>query len=67
MIDHATSPLKFINNLFYILKPRGYLYLTGFINEGKKQNYTGLHQHNLYVKDERLYWTNKDKSVNQKK
>ena len=63
-IDHAVSPHKFINNLFHILKPKGYLYLAGFINEGKKQNYTGLHQHNLYIENDCLIWTNKDNFIN---
>lgn len=62
-IDHATSPKDFIKQLYYILKPSGFLYLSGFINEGLAANWKGLHQHNLSVQGNHLVWTNRDKSI----
>ena len=59
----SVSPKTFIDNLFYILKPGGFLYLAGFIFEGKKQNYSGLHKHDLLVKGEHLYLKKKDMPI----
>lgn len=63
-IDHSTSPIDFINNLYYICKPRGFIYLSGFIREGSAANWMGLHKHDLYVEGGDLYWTKHDKSIN---
>ena len=63
-MDHAISPQEFINKLYYVLKPGGFMYLSGFVNVGTREKWTGLHQHNLYVVGDHLFWTNRDKSIN---
>jgi SAM-dependent methyltransferase len=62
-IDHATSPHTFIENLFYILKPGGFLFLSGYINEGSAANWIGLHQHDLSISEDHILWTNRDHSM----
>lgn len=62
-IDHASAPDRFIQSLYSLLKPGGFLYLMGFVNEGEAANWLGLHQHNLYVAGDDVYWTNSDRSV----
>lgn len=62
-IDHSVSPEDFVKNLYYILKPGGFMYLSGHMNEGKATNWKGLHQHNIFLEDEDLLWTNKSGSV----
>jgi SAM-dependent methyltransferase len=62
-MDHATSPKIFMKNLYNILKPGGFLYLNGFAKEGEAAKWMGLHQHNLYVVGDHLFWTNRDKTV----
>jgi len=63
-IDHSLIPLKFINNLVYICKPGGFIYLSGFIKEGTAANWLGLHKHDLYVSNNDLYWTNWNNTAN---
>lgn len=57
-IDHSMMPQKFLNNLVYICKPGGFIYLSGFVKEGTAANWLGLHKHDLYVIDKHIYWTN---------
>lgn len=49
-IDHSRAPKEFVKNLYNLLKPNGFLYVTGFVNEGEASGWTGLHQHNLTVR-----------------
>lgn len=63
-IDHSLIPQKFINNLVYICKPGGFIYLSGFIKEGTAANWLGLHKHDLYIIDNNLFWTNWNNTAN---
>lgn len=62
-IDHSIHPLNFMNNLFYILKPKGFLYLCGYIDVGKETNWIGLHQHNISIDGDDLIWSNRSGTV----
>lgn len=61
-IDHSQSPVQFINNMYQILKTDGYMVLYGFINEGSKQNWLGLHKWDISVKDGKLMLSDKKKT-----
>lgn len=63
-IDHSQNPCKFIDNLYKICIPGGYLVLYGVINVGTSAHWLGLHQWNIFVKGNDLHIENKDKSVN---
>jgi SAM-dependent methyltransferase len=59
-LDHTIDPTKVIRNCLSLLRLGGELYLSGFINEGKIQQYHGLHQHNFNVVDGILYYSNEE-------
>lgn len=63
-IDHSQSPIKFIQNMFHILKPNGFMIVYGFINEGTNQNWIGLHKWDLSVENGKLLLSNKKKTYN---
>ncbi|WP_287584794.1 methyltransferase domain-containing protein [Candidatus Borrarchaeum sp.] len=63
-MDHAISPQEFINKLYYILKPGGFMNLFGFVKVGTREKWTGLHQHDLHVEGNHLFLTNREKSIN---
>ena len=62
-IDHSEDPSKYIWNLYYALKPGGIMYLSGAIREGTSENWIGLHQHDLFILEDDLYWINRSGSV----
>lgn len=63
-IDHSQDPKTFIENLYSILKPGGYLYLHGFVNEGSAANWLGLHRWNIEPDGNDLLLSNRDGSIN---
>ena len=46
-LDHTQNPKRVVNNCLDLLKPGGTFIVCGFIDEGIKQNYTGMHQWNI--------------------
>jgi len=55
-LDHSQDPKKAILNLYEQAKE--YLIIQTFENEGMHEGYSGLHQYNLFVKDNSLVCTN---------
>ena len=62
-IDHSSSPLKFMTNLYDMVKPGGFIYLEGVQKVGDYTSWKGLHRHNLYIDGENIFWTNKSQTV----
>jgi len=46
-VDHMEQPLRAIEQMLDVVRPGGSVLLVHFIDEGKKQDYTGLHAWNL--------------------
>jgi len=46
-LDHAYDPAKAIVSMLSVLQPSGVIILIGNVNEGERQNYSGLHQWNF--------------------
>jgi len=61
-IDHSQSPLIFIKNMYYVLKPNGFLILFGLFNEGSNQGWLGLHKWDIIVEGNNLLLSNKNKT-----
>jgi len=54
-LDHTQNPVKAYKRLYDACKPGGYVIIQGFENEATYENWQGMHQWNIYVKDNRLY------------
>ncbi len=63
-IDHSQSPVKFIRNMYQVLKSNGYMILYGILNEGSIQNWIGLHKWNIFVDNGNLLLSNKTLTYN---
>ena len=63
-IDHSQSPVKFIRNMYYVLKSNGYMILYGILNEGSIQNWLGLHKWDILVDNGKLLLSNKKHTYN---
>ena len=50
-LDHAVDPIKCLNEMFKITKKNGFLIIHGFENEAVWENWVGMHQWNLYLKN----------------
>jgi SAM-dependent methyltransferase len=48
-IDHTQQPTLAYESMMNAVKPKGYLILQGFENEGTHENWQGFHQHDIYV------------------
>jgi SAM-dependent methyltransferase len=59
-LDHTQDPRLVYENLRRAVKPGGFLIIQGFENEGKAQNYQGMHQWDI-VADGRTLWIGKEK------
>lgn len=46
-LDHTSSPLKAIKEMYRVCKPDGYIYLRHFSNVGENEKYSGLHMWNI--------------------
>lgn len=46
-LDHTTNPSRALREMYRICKPKGWVYLKHFPNEGIRQHYTGLHIWNI--------------------
>jgi SAM-dependent methyltransferase/Flp pilus assembly protein TadD len=47
-LDHAQSPREVFRQMVQALRPGGCIYILGTVKEATRQNWAGLHQHNLY-------------------
>jgi ubiquinone/menaquinone biosynthesis C-methylase UbiE len=65
-IDHSMNPQLFVKNMSRILKVGCFLVLSGFIKEGTKANWLGLHQWDIEVKNGKLLISNRSKSICEK-
>jgi ubiquinone/menaquinone biosynthesis C-methylase UbiE len=59
-IDHSIDPKKFFKNMVNTTKYDGYIWLSGNINEGKRNKYMGLHKHNIQIIKNLPYYSSKD-------
>lgn len=50
-IDHSSDPITAISEMLRVVKPGCWVYLEHKINEGRAENYHGLHQWNFFPKD----------------
>ena len=51
-LDHTQDPVKAYNSMLACVKPGGYLIIQGFENEGTFENWQGMHQWDISVKEE---------------
>lgn len=54
-IDHAKDPIKAIEEMVRAVKPGGCVFLNHYISEGRRNEYGGPHQWNLFPRDGRFY------------
>jgi len=47
-IDHSSDPIRTISEMLRVVKPGCWVYLEHKINEGRTENYHGLHQWNFF-------------------
>jgi ubiquinone/menaquinone biosynthesis C-methylase UbiE len=47
-IDHSSDPIRAISEMLRVVKPGCWVYLEHKINEGRAENYHGLHQWNFF-------------------
>ena len=63
-LDHTQNPAQSYTNLMNAVKNGGYLIIQTFENEGKYENYSGLHQWNIQLNNNKLcIYNNKMESV----
>jgi SAM-dependent methyltransferase len=48
-LDHSQSPREVFRQMVLALRPGGYIYILGTVKEATRQNWAGLHRHNLYL------------------
>jgi hypothetical protein len=63
-LDHSHNPFQAIQQMLAVVKPSGYVRLEHAANEGQRQNYQGLHQWNLDVRNGQLIVWNLKTAIN---
>lgn len=63
-LDHCFNPVKAIEEMLKVVRKNSYVVLYHSINEGKKHNYSGLHQWNFYEEDGNFYISNSKLNIN---
>jgi len=58
-LDHTKRPREVMAQMEKMLKTGGYLFVLGWANEGTMEGFLGLHQHDLYLRNEQLWLTDK--------
>lgn len=53
-LDHCADPMSVIREMTNVCRSGGWLHISSLINVGVLENYHGLHQWNLDVRDDRL-------------
>ena len=51
-LDHTVDPLRCLNEMYKITKESGYMVIHGFENEAVWENWIGMHQWNLYSRQQ---------------
>jgi 2-polyprenyl-3-methyl-5-hydroxy-6-metoxy-1,4-benzoquinol methylase len=59
-LDHTTSPRKCLENMTLLVRPRGYIIISGRSREGSFEGWDNVHQHDLFIEDNTLYRSGKD-------
>ena len=59
-LDHSERPLLVAMNMACVLKTGGFLMVEGFTKEAIHEKFVGLHQHNLWVEENKLWYSNKE-------
>ena len=62
-IDHVVNPKKSLEQMFDVLKDGGIIFIEGYINEGSIEQWKGLHQYDMFLKDRSLYCRDKNGRV----
>jgi SAM-dependent methyltransferase len=62
-LDHAMNPKLFITKLLDVVKPGGYLILTGYVNNGSNERWQGLHKWNIEVINGELILSNQSNTT----
>jgi SAM-dependent methyltransferase len=57
-LDHMERPVRAIEQMFELVRPGGFVVLVHFVDEGEKQEYTGLHAWNIRAENGRLIVAN---------
>ncbi len=63
-LDHCFNPLRAMKQMLSVVKKGSYVVLYHSINEGKKHNYSGLHQWNFYEDSGNFYISNSKMKLN---
>jgi len=63
-LDHCFNPLRAMEQMLTVVKKGSYVVLYHSINEGKKHNYSGLHQWNFYEVGGNFYISNSKLNIN---
>lgn len=50
-LDHTDSPRKSLCSMVAIVKKGGYIMISGHSREGTKENWDGIHNHDLYIEN----------------
>lgn len=58
-LDHVSSPQKTFLGMYGIVKEGGIIFIEGYVNEGSREHWNGLHQFDLYPHEGHLLCRNK--------
>ncbi len=58
-LDHSQDPGRFVEEATKVLKPGGLLMLQGYVKEGTRSRWTGLHKWNIDIEGDDMTITNK--------
>jgi len=53
-LDHAQDPLKCFQNMYLLTKPGGIICIDSNVKEGTRARWSGLHQFDIWVEEDRL-------------
>lgn len=62
-LDHTYAPLEAIRKMLEVVRPGGWLVMICYENEAETEAYSGLHQWNFCIREQRLVLWNKEGSV----
>lgn len=62
-LDHTQNIILSYKKLWEATKPGGYLIIQGFENEGLHENWSGLHQHNIAIEEDKLVLSTQHKML----